>query len=415
MCPIKVCRTVHVPWPDPAEEARVVEIAYVSGQKNILLENIKIGTHWAVRRSEDNGRTWQEVEEWEKWRPLGDNLRLERRPPFYFCDPGNGLSLRIFITRQDTPGVVNWSPENPAIGTTRLYTQISSDDGRTWFPPEQVILHGDDYDKTHWMDAVWYGKNSISVEGGHIIKGRDDSILVPYWGPKLFGNDTIQEPGTGRTWYRSGCLRGRWRDDGSGLDWEHGQSVTLPQKHSSGGSDEISFEYLPDNRLLAVLRASVGEDTGQEVPSLHYFTVSDDDGRTWCEPFPVLYEDGSYVHSPACLANVAYSSKNGRYYLITNINKTPCYNCDPRTVLQIAEINIETMRLRRETVTVIEEQNREAGEPDNIRFSNFRWYEDRETKDIVLYMTACPGNVGRSPTCGCSPSVYRYDITLPMA
>jgi len=83
--------------------------------------------------------------------------------------------------------------------------------------------------------------------------------------------------------------------------------------------------------------------------------------------------------------------------------------------LQITEINTKTLRLKRETVTIIEEQNRGAGEPDNIRFSNFRWHEDRETKDIVLYMTACPGNAGRSPTCGCSPNAYRYDITLPKA
>ena len=58
-------------------------------------------------------------------------------------------------------------------------------------------------------------------------------------------------------------------------------------------------------------------------------------------------------------------------------------------------------------------RTKRMGEPEDIRFSNFRWHEDRETGDIVLFMTACPGNRPRTPDCGCPMHSYRYDIHLP--
>ena len=72
-----------------------------------------------------------------------------------------------------------------------------------------------------------------------------------------------------------------------------------------------------------------------------------------------------------------------------------------------------TLRVMPETVTVIETRDVAAGQPANIRFSNWRRYEDRETRNIVLVMTGCPNDVGRYETCGVPPHCYRYEITLP--
>ena len=58
-------------------------------------------------------------------------------------------------------------------------------------------------------------------------------------------------------------------------------------------------------------------------------------------------------------------------------------------------------------------RTKRMGEPEDIRVSNFRWHEDRETGDIVLFMTACPGNRPRTSDCGCPMHSYRYDIHLP--
>jgi hypothetical protein len=140
--------------------------------------------------------------------------------------------------------------------------------------------------------------------------------------------------------------------------------------------------------------------------------VSEDHGRTWSECEPLLYDDGSWAYSPACLAHVFRSSRNGRFYLITNLADGPCINCDPRTKLQIAEIDPDTLRIKKDTVT-IERQPAELGETPLTRFSNFRWFEDRQTGDLVLYVT--PGGTGdaATPQHEIIGKSYRYDIRLP--
>lgn len=60
-------------------------------------------------------------------------------------------------------------------------------------------------------------------------------------------------------------------------------------------------------------------------------------------------------------------------------------------------------------MTVIETRN-EAEGGRTIRFSNWARYEDRVTGNLILFMTGCPGNVGRHETCGVPPHNYRYEI-----
>jgi hypothetical protein len=69
------------------------------------------------------------------------------------------------------------------------------------------------------------------------------------------------------------------------------------------------------------------------------------------------------------------------------------------------------MCITKSSVTPIE--TRTGDQPPNTRFSNFPWYEDRETRDVVPLLTACPGDVGRSEMCGRPPQSFRYGIRLP--
>ncbi len=83
-------------------------------------------------------------------------------------------------------------------------------------------------------------------------------------------------------------------------------------------------------------------------------------------------------------------------------------NCDPRNRLFIAEVDTNTFRIRKDTLTVIEQRD----EADNIRFSNWRYYQDRATGDLAVFMTpATPEAVKLSDDV--LPQVYRYDIVLP--
>ena len=419
---IKIVRMVHAQASSSSEIAQVRGIAYASRNRNILLQSISFGKRHVIRRSEDNGRSWKTVEEWTAEEPLGDGLVLERGLPEVFCDPDNGGVMRFFVTARNNPKIVPWDyARSPMTRTRKIFFQTSHDEGQTWSESRQLVMQGDNYDETHWMDGVYYGKNGACIEGSQVIKNRRGETLAPMWGTRLFENDDIINPDAdpaasnpdGAVEHFSGCFLGRWREDGSGIDWSASERVRLPRKYSCDGADEPSVDYLPDGRLFMVLRARTYPHTGQELPSLHYYTLSADDGHTWSEPEPLLYDDRSYAYSPACLANVFRSARNGRFYVMTNFADRPCVNCDPRNKLQIAEINTDTFRVKKNTLTIIDQNDKAAGQPDTMRFSNFRWYEDRETQNIVLHMTPGPDNDGwpqgfRPPLCA-----YSYEIQLP--
>lgn len=408
---IKVTRSIHVDVPTQAGSAQVAGISYASIKKPVLMESIGLPEGAFIRRSEDNGKTWTKCETWKVSEPIQGDRTLQRDLPEFFLDPENGWMFRVFNVSESIRGVVPWDPKSPVMATRKIFIQISKDEGKTWGEPRQLIQSGPQYDATHWAEGFWHGKNSAAVEGAHIIKLKDGTILMPFWAFKLHENGSIRSPRTGWVVQVSGCFLGRWRADGSGIDWEMSNVVSLPPKYSNDGADEPSVDYLPDGRLMMILRARVCKGSKTELPGLKYFSVSGDEGRTWREGSPLLYDDGSYPYSPACLGNVFRSKHNGRFYLITNINPGPGQNCDPRTTLQIAQIDPKTLCLVKNSVTPLE--TRSGDQPLSIRFSNYRWYEDRETRNIVLFMTACPGDVGRSLTCGCPGQSFRYVIRLP--
>ena len=57
----------------------------------------------------------------------------------------------------------------------------------------------------------------------------------------------------------------------------------------------------------------------------------------------------------------------------------------PRSPLVIAEVQEEPFALKRDTLTVID--RRVPGEPPTLQLSNFRFYQDRENGDAVLFLT----------------------------
>ena len=65
-----------------------------------------------------------------------------------------------------------------------------------------------------------------------------------------------------------------------------------------------------------------------------------------------------------------------------------------------------------ETETVIE--NRQEGQPNLVRFSNWQRIEDRDTGNPVIYMTAAAADACLPSTEGVIlPHSYRYEIRLP--
>ncbi|MDO9464424.1 MAG: sialidase family protein [bacterium] len=442
---ITVERSIHIDKQGIEKEVDTIaawasSISYVSTKKNKLVESVYISdirnyyfrvigkdnpdkkeNYAFIRSSEDNGYTWEKCEDWQMIEVLGPNRQTERGVPDFFLDPDNGFLLRVSLVAEDNPEILPWRKESPVIRTRRIYTQISKDEGKTWNKIEQLVLKGKEFDSVHWAKEIWYGKNSGAVEGSHAPKLANGTFLIPHWMNSLFEDGTMYSPDDGFMLHKAGCFIGRWQTDGNGIDWDQGEYVTLPRKFSADGADEPSVEVLSDGRIIMIMRTTIDKRCEKaEIPSTKYYSISSDNGYTWSEPKPLRYTDNEIVYSPASLVNVFRSSKNGRLYMITNILDKPTYGCDPRNIIQIAEIDTDTFKVIKETVTVIDKRKPEEGEPEFIRFSNFRWYEDRETKDIVLLMTPALIDPGikklediKNKKVECPMHSYRYDIHLP--
>ncbi|NLX04809.1 MAG: exo-alpha-sialidase [Phycisphaerae bacterium] len=420
---IQVRRCLHIEQTDYLQDVEVPEVGYISTDRNILVESVLYGSSrefyfrsrglsdqcdkappLVLRLSEDNGRSWREIETWTQYHHVEGPWRWLRWSPTYVYGPGGQLA-RLCMGWLDVEGLVSWDKGNPTPISGLVFVQLSNDLGRTWSPMRQMVFAGEEYNGVHWGPGLWFGRNR-GVLGGPPVY-LDDGRFMLTFGTQIVGEPA--DPMTGR--HQSACLFGRFAEDGSGIAWEMTSYATVGAKQSFYGGVEPSAAMLKDGRLWLTMRVHVHRDGGFESGGRYYVT-SDDMGRTWSEPQVMRYDDtGEKVHIPACLAHVLRSSRNGRLYMITNIVDEPAYACDPRTTLQIAEIEEPSLRVIRDSITVIE--SRRPDQPEYIRFSNWARYEDRETGNLVMLMSENPGNVGRHEECGVEPHSYRYEIELP--
>ena len=192
------------------------------------------------------------------------------------------------------------------------------------------------------------------------------------------------------------------------LQWSDGGAISVTPDESSGGLDEPHGVQLADGRLLVLLRAGsrLPSDSAAGVTSGKLFSISNDGGMSWSKPRFLQYDDGGTVYSPRSYQDISVSSKNGRVYAVMSISPEPCWNCDPRNVLHIGEIDPVSMTLKRTTLTPIEKMC-----PDHaplVRFSNWQQVEDANG-DLLLFMA-----IGASEYCfvryGWDRSCYCYRI-----
>ena len=191
------------------------------------------GVH--VYRSADRGLTWREIGETTL---LGKEMSLTALPD-------DSLLLTVESTAIPGNGI-------------RMQYHRSIDGGRTW--------------TTDSLDGLGKPRNVLVDSDGSLLMVRPlgSAYLQRFY--DAAGRDFAPNPHLELSRSRDG-----------GRTW---QSTTGHVAWSVSTFGEVSIARLPDGRLLASLRTNppgtVGE--GQQVT---YLTESDDEGATWCEPWPM--------------------------------------------------------------------------------------------------------------------------------
>lgn len=417
------------------EDAQVMSLAYVSATRPALVEIVdrcdQAAKRTVCRRSEDNGRTWTVLTDtqadefmgrWEERR--GDRLVTRtagsHRDAYHLLADAGVLVQFLSETEALLGENMSFGPdaatqERLEFRTARIFYRFSRDEGKTWGEVRQLIQKGKGYDATHWAEGLYHGKNGCFLTGvTRSIRLRDGALLLPVYFYRLdekgalvkwsdrFG-DVIWPIGA------AACFRGEWNQARNDFDWQMSSPITAPE-YMSHGLDECEIAEVDDGKLMMIIRGCA--TALQSFPGVKFFAISKDGGRTWGPAVPLTYPDGSFVHSPACLPNLFRSSRNSKLYLIANILPSPTRQCDPRYPLVIAEVDPKYYWVLPETVTAIED--RQEGQPDLVRFSNWQRVEDRETGNPVIYLTAgradaiIPGTEGTI-----CPHAFRYEIKLP--
>lgn len=318
--------------------------------------------------SSDKGLSWEHC-----------GAPSERRY-YNFSDPENGRMIRYYWDgKADNHGrCIELG------GYFDVAYQVSSDSGRNW-GEKKIIDKSRNY-------AYYY----------EILKLNDGTLL---WQAQENQLKTGMHLAV-KTW------RGRWNKDLSDVEWEcYGHLQCSPDESAYGLSEPHTCQT-QEGRLLMLLRqgAILPSQASPGVPSVKLMSMSDDSGKNWSRPRPLTYDDGLYVYSPRSYQDIFRSPVNGRIYAILNICEHPTTGCDPRSAVNIGEIDTGTLCLRRSTVAVVEKVHKEHH--GMARYSNWKRVIDPSTGNMLLFM-----KLHMSEYCqvrdGYDNNTYRYEIIVP--
>lgn len=326
--------------------------------------------HHFLRRSLDNGKTWQKTE--LIYTPEKTEQGYLRRGESALLFDDSCEKLIYFFNYSKYPKG-NFSGN---VGrNTRVFYQISTDGGETFFAPVQIIQKG--YTEDNPADGVYYGRNSIPISFCAPFITRDGLIILPCQKSPLDydTNSPFLVP------HESGCFIGKW--NGDQIDWDLGNMVSIDGKLSSRGLCEPAIAELSDGKILMILRGS--NLSIPDVPGRKWKALSNDGGKTWSSVSLLGYDTGESFFSPATGSRLIRSSKNNKLYWIGNILEINPDGNRPRYPLQIAEIDENGLTVIKKSIEIID--TRQPGDCDQVQLSNFKAYEDRQTKEIVVNLS----------------------------
>jgi len=199
---------------------------------------------------------------------------------------------------------------------------------------------------------------------------------------------------------------GEWR--GQALDLRVGQALQIEPERSSRGLDENTLAALKDGRIAAVCR---GDNSAfPEQPGDKWLTFSTNEGQSWLPAVPFPASEGEPIESGANGSAFFRSIKNGKLYWMGNLalrGERPKGNW-PRSPLCIVEVQEEPLALKRNTIFAVDE--RTFNDSARVQMSNFRFYQDRENGDIVVFLSRYGEQSEKEWMLA---NYYRYRVEMP--
>jgi hypothetical protein len=367
-------------------------VAYVSKSKPVLMhcsgriDDSDTYDDYAIRTSNDNGRTWSAAE--VRWKssvvPRG---RIRYAEPAAFFDPDHE-KLVVLIDKALYPkDKVNVDAEYA------LELNVYDPATGQWAPRRELSFP---HERTPAMSF------------GFPIKTRQGWLLFP-------GMRQVRDA-AGKAVHYKGCwapvdemmsVIGQWDAQG-GLSWRLGAPRQIAPEESSRGLDENAPIELTDGRIAAVCRGD--NSMFPNKAGYKWLTFSRDDGRTWSPPVPLPATGGAPIESGSNGSALFRSALNGRLYWLGNLalHGERAKGNGPRSPLCLVEVQEEPFALKRETIFIVDE--RSAGDSPQVQFSNFRFYQDRQTGDLVIFLTRYGE---RSAQQWMLADYYRYRVAMP--
>ncbi len=409
----RVSREVYLKH-SPGRGAACVRARYIG--KGLAREetlSYETASDWSeghrVRTSEDNGRSWSDWELLHEEWPTQDGFSKEEMPFAWCHDPVSDKVLRFTFQR------LLIGPGAEAIQTLfqtgeqtifdHNFWSVSEDDGRTFGEPQQLRYEpGPAFDPDNWAAADYLRTNEM-YGAYSAIATREGGIVYPSAAVPM-------DIGDGETVSGILCFIGTWDPAAGSYSWETSQPIRVPHEVSGRGLMEPSITQLVDGRLLMVMRGSneVFPPTweGTVANGGHaWICLSEDGGRTWGPVTDLRYDTGDSFYSPSAFSVLLRHAETGKLVWIGNIIPEPAKGNLPRYPLYIGEIDETIPALKMDTLTLIDDRDI-GSDSEEIQFSNFHAFEDRDSERIELYMT----RYGERVSHWLHADAYKYTIAM---
>jgi len=217
------------------------------------------------------------------------------------------------------------------------------------------------------------------------IKTKSGRLVVPGFSARVDEQGAfVNHPVSKINNYDTFMMLGDYTKSGD-FNWSISSPIQAGDDQSTRGFSESALLELKDGRLAILCRGS--NYKAPDMPGHKWLMFSEDDGSSWSKAQPMTCTDGSEMQSSATGSTLFRSIKNGKVYFIGNLcaDGKPANGNWPRSPLHIAEVDESTVSIKRETITIIDERSDDEG--DKTQISNFRYYQDRKTGEVVLYAT----------------------------